>query len=290
MPKKTKKSDPTVPTVPEEGNTNSSSGTVNPAKKWCFTINNYSVEDIDYLKSKPCSIVPKIMFQSEIGELGTIHLQGWLQFATKKRPMSVFNENSKIHWEVMKGSVQENIDYCSKTDTYTGEVRWSRGADFPYNGPQITLREWQIPIVETLKGSPCDRTIYWIWSQTGNLGKSTFAKWLFHNLPDCIVTGGKSNDMKNGVQTYILKNKTFPKIVIVDIPRVDKGHFSVAGIEEIKNMFFFSGKYEGGMVSGPPPHVVCLANTLPQWEEMSSDRWQVMDLEDENPVFKPYVY
>lgn len=117
------------------------------------------------------------------------------------------------------------------------------------------------------------------------MGKSTFAKWLFHNIPNTIVTGGKANDMKNGVQTYVQNQNVFPKVVIVDIPRVQHGHFSIAGIEEIKNMFFFSGKYEGGMVSGPPPHVVCFANCEPPWECMSTDRWQVMNLQDLKPKF-----
>lgn len=257
---------PNVPNVPEGGNTSTPSVTskkaVSPAKKWCFTINNYTEEHAKMLRSSDCSIVPKIMFQSEIGEEGTPHLQGWLEFSTKKRPFSVFKCN-QIHWEKMKGTIKENIDYCGKTDTYTGEVRFSRGADFPYHGPQIVLRDWQLPVVQLLQGPAQERPIYWIWSEKGNMGKTTFAKWIFHHIPNTIVTGGKANDMKNGVQTYITTNHVWPKVVIVDIPRVNKGHMSIAGIEEIKNMFFFSGKYEGGMVSGPPPHVICFANVPP---------------------------
>ena len=282
-------SDPNVPNVPEGGNTSSPSvKTCSPAKKWCFTVNNYTDDHVDLLKNSDCSIVPKIMFQSEVGAEGeTPHLQGWLEFATKKRPLSVF-KCTQIHWEKMKGSIKDNIDYCGKTDTFVNDVRFSRGADFPYHGPQITLREWQLPVVELLKGQVDDRIIYWVWSEQGNMGKTTFAKWIFHHIPDTIVTGGKANDMKNGVQTYITTNHKFPKVVIVDIPRVNKGHFSISGIEEIKNMFFFSGKYEGGMVSGPPPHVIAFANVPPAYEEMSSDRWHIMDLMDDNPRFIPY--
>lgn len=269
---------PNVPNVPEGGNTRTPSSTINPAKKWVFTINNYTQNEIDLLSNSECSIVPKIMFQSEMGEEGTPHLQGWLEFTQKKRPMSVF-KSTKIHWEKMNGSIRDNINYCGKTPTYTGDVRYARGCDFPYSGPQISLYEWQKPIVELLKGSPDERSIYWVWSREGNMGKTTFAKYLFHNVPNTIVTGGKANDMKNGVQTYITVNHVFPKCVIIDIPRVNQGHYSVAGIEEIKNMFFFSGKYEGGMVSGPNPHVICFANCPPNYEEMSKDRWQVLDLD-----------
>ena len=283
---------PNVPNVPEGGNTSTPSVTskkaVSPAKKWCFTINNYTEEHCKMLRLSDCSIVPKIMFQSERGEEGTCHLQGWLEFATKKRPMSIF-KTTQIHWEKMKGTIKENIDYCGKTDTYTGEVRFSRGADFPYHGPQIVLRPWQEKVVEILRDKPCDRSIYWVWSHKGNMGKSTFAKYIFHNIPDAIVTGGKASDMKNGVQTYINTNHKFPKVVIVDIPRVNRGHFSISGIEEIKNMFFFSGKYEGGMVSGPKPHVICFANCEPNYSEMSEDRWQMMDLEGRHEFQRAFI-
>lgn len=270
-----------VPTVPEVGNTISTSSTaitVNPAKKWCFTLCNYTNEDVEYIKSENVPLCHKMMFQSEVGENGTPHLQGWVEFKTKKRPKSIFKDCDKIHWEKMKGSIQNNIDYCSKTDTYTGEIRFCRGCCFPYQGPQITLYDWQKKVVDILKGDPHDRHVYWVWSAEGNMGKTTFAKWIFHNIEGTIVTGGKANDMKNGVMNFINTNNVFPKVVIVDIPRVNRGHFSVAGIEEIKNMFFFSGKYEGGMVSGPIPHVICFANVPPNQEEMSRDRWNIMNL------------
>ena len=116
-----------VPNVPEGGNTISPSSTLtkcNPAKKWCFTLNNHRLVDIKYLETQHCAIVPKMMFQTERGENeGTPHLQGWLEFSVKKRPMSVYKNMPRIHWEKMKGTLSQNIEYCSKTDTYTGEHR-----------------------------------------------------------------------------------------------------------------------------------------------------------------------
>lgn len=99
---------------------------------------------------------------------------------------------------------------------------------------------------------------------------------------------GKASDMKNGINTYIQTNYVVPKVIIIDIPRVSKNHISIAGIESIKNMFFFSGKYEGGMVSGPNPHVVAFANVPPPYEDMSADKWHIMDLQDDDPKFIPF--
>lgn len=283
---------PIVPIVPGGGNTSTPPKVkkqVSPSKKWCFTLNNYTDEDVKSLSS---SIVPikRMMFQSEVGLEGTPHLQGWLEFKTKKRPKSVYS-NKSIHWEKMKGTIQDNITYCSKSDTYDGKVRFALGCAFPYLGPQIELTGWEKTIVDILKkppvqGTPEFRNIYWVWEPDGNFGKTTFAKWIYHNLANVIVTEGKVGDMKNGVAVYFQAHGRTPEIVLIDIPRVNSNHFSVAGIESIKNMFFYSGKYEGGMVSGPRPHVVVFSNAYPPIEKMSTDKWKIMDLREDEPEFR----
>ena len=47
---------------------------------------------------------------------------------------------------------------------------------------------------------------------------------------------------------------------------------SIAALESIKDMFFYSGKYEGGMVCGPNPHVMVFANEPPEYGILSKDR------------------
>ena len=51
---------------------------------------------------------------------------------------------------------------------------------------------------------------------------------------------------------------------------------SYDGIEEIKDMMFYSGKYEGGMVVGKCPRFIVFANNPPIFEKMSADRWRVI--------------
>ena len=40
-------------------------------------------------------------------------------------------------------------------------------------------------------------------------------------------------------------------------------------------MFFYSPKYEGGMIDGPPPHVLVMSNDPPDLDKLSKDRWNV---------------
>jgi len=81
--------------------------------------------------------------------------------------------------------------------------------------------------------------------------------------------------MKNGIVTYNDTNKCLPKIVLINVPRSSLDFVSYTGLEEIKDMFFYSGKYEGGMVCGASPHVIIFANEEPDYNKMSSDRFKV---------------
>lgn len=55
-------------------------------------------------------------------------------------------------------------------------------------------------------------------------------------------------------------------------------------------MLFYSGKYEGGMVCGPSPHLCIFANERPDLIKLSSDRWKVFEIvETEMPFGKKHV-
>ena len=63
--------------------------------------------------------------------------------------------------------------------------------------------------------------------------------------------------MKNGVVEYQKTNSCLPEIVLLNIPRsFNSDYLYNTGVEEVKDMFFYSGKYEGGMVDGNSPHLI----------------------------------
>lgn len=262
-----------VPTVPVGGNTKTP--TVNPAKRWCFTLNNYTEEEyetINHICSKICTyhIIGK-----EVGEQGTPHLQGYLEFKTKARPKSKFKFTNKIHWEKAKGTRESNELYCKKGGNYRIMDEFAN----PFK-LLLDLYKWQEYIDKIVDKEPDDRSIYWFWDADGNKGKTTFAKWLFMNKERVVVLSGKGADMKNGIVEYQKKNKKLPRTVIINVPRSTLDYVSYTGLEEVKDMFFFSGKYEGGMVCGANPHVIIFANEEPHYEKMSGDRWKVYNIDD----------
>lgn len=249
-----------------------------PSKYWCFTLNNYTSQDIDMFKNSDSSIVPKLLFQQEKGESGTPHLQGVLMFSTKKRPFSVFS-NKKIHWEKCR-KVDASIAYCQKSDTRIGEP-YFRGIQRPYTCEIAKFYYWQKDIMEILKGNPDERILYWYWESKGCAGKTTFQKYIFTHYEGVLIVSGKASDMKHAVVDYINREKLFPKIILCNIPRSSLNYISWTGIEEVKDMFFHSGKYEGGQVCGPNPHFFIFANERPELHNVSEDRWVIHHIKKE---------
>ena len=264
--------------VPDSSNLGGNTKTpqIAPSKYWLFTLNNYNRQDIHMFRNIDRSIVPNYVFQQEVGECGTHHLQGFLMFKIKKRPKSVF-ENHKIHWDKKspKSTIQQCIDYCSKEDTRLEGVQpYWRGWQRPYE-VNIGFKPWQSEVYRELLDEADDRTINWIWEPDGRMGKTLFQKWCFINLDSVVVLSGKSSDMKHGVVKYKEETGQLPKIVLFNVPRTSLNYLNYCTIEEIKDMFFFSGKYEGGMICGANPHIYIFANEPPNVNVMSEDRWKI---------------
>lgn len=265
-----------------EGNANSSARQPSGCKYWIFRWSNYP----DNWKDD--KIVPDFMQGGCIGYIigeeicpttGTPHLQGYAEFKTKIRWTSFKNLPKGIEWQPRGkfATRQNNLDYCSKEGKF---ISWGTCQIVPKYTINIELRMWQQQIVRKIDREPDDRTIEWYWEPNGCAGKTTFQKWIYLNYEGVVVLSGKATDMKNGIIAYEEKNKKLPKIVLINIPRCqDTDHVSWQGIEEIKDMFFYSGKYEGGMVCGPNPHVIIFSNESPPEHKMSGDRWNIVEID-----------
>jgi hypothetical protein len=260
--------------VPEGGNTKTPSlKCISPSKQWCFTYNNYKIEDIcsivSILKDNKC----KYVFQEETGESGTIHLQGSVMFDNKVRPMSIFKMFKGIHWEKTK-DLKASIAYCCKEESRTGQIFTNIPLPKKLRLIEI-LFSWQEEIIRGIQEIPDDREIHWFCDYDGGCGKSCFVKYLcvHHNA---IVLCGKASDMKNGILQYNEANGYFPELILIDLPRTfNSEYLSYTGIEEIKNGCFYAPKYEGGMCIFNNPHIIIFSNKLPDIQNLSVDRWKI---------------
>ncbi len=259
---------------------------ISPAKKWLFVLNNWVREDVDVLQTKALKEVPVLIFQSEVGENGTPHLQGYLEFKSKKRPKdfyAVLLGHERTHWDKARGTREENVAYCSKEDTYDGEIRYRRGLpDELVLMERADMRTDQLEIADKYQMAEdpkFGRKIHWYWESEGGWGKSILTKYMVHQM-GALLLGGANKDALYGVASYVQKHKQGPPIVIFDIPRINKSGLSYQSLEYIKNGCFFNSKYESGMCLFNSPHILVFANDEPEYESLSKDRWQVEQLKE----------
>lgn len=273
----------------EIGNTNQSHPVqISPAKHWIFTWNNYSSIDPDNLLLALTPIAKRWQWQPEVGESGTPHLQGYVEFLKKMRPGGL--ASSAIHWEKCN-NIEASIAYCCKDDTRAGEV--VRGGVWPLTKesraialdilPRSLLKPWHEEVLNIIGRGLDRRSIYWFWEPCGEVWKSAFAAYLVH-WHDAYMVGGKNADMKTAIATHVKNDKKNggeglgPPIIVIDVPMDSKDYISYTGIEELKNGTFFSPKYESGMVQVQKPHVFVFANIPPNEERMGKNRFKVTEL------------
>lgn len=99
-------------------------------KNWVFTLNNYSLDEESELQVTRAE-VDYIIYGHEIGESGTPHLQGYVEFSKR---VSLSNAKKilncpRLHLEQRKGTQQQAIEYCKKDDTdiYERGIKTSSG-------------------------------------------------------------------------------------------------------------------------------------------------------------------
>ena len=97
------------------------------AKRWVFTINNYSNEEELSLhlhgtnvENPPCEFT-YLIFGKERGDNGTPHLQGYFVLSTKLRLHQIKGivGFERAHLEIARGSNAQASDYCKKEGDFT---------------------------------------------------------------------------------------------------------------------------------------------------------------------------
>lgn len=80
------------------------------AKNWCLTLNNPDKPCLDF----NAETMNYMICGLEVGEQGTEHIQGYIQFKKPKRLAQVKKLYPRAHLEVARGKPCANVTYCSK--------------------------------------------------------------------------------------------------------------------------------------------------------------------------------
>lgn len=285
---------------------------------YCYTVNNYSDEEVSKIKSLNARYH---VIGFERGENGTPHLQGFIYFENPRAFSGVKKLLPRAHIEAMRGTPPQASAYCRKDNEFweIGECPneansvnlWSQVAEdiasgmswenlldkYPeyaikysggfrsyyetkrprhkYNLPS-ELYKWQAQLIDLVTNhQPDARSIIWIYDELGNSGKSSFSNHMMSNHNFKVFGNGKTADIAlawNGEN------------VIFDYSRSQAEHLNYQVIEDIKNGRIFSGKYQSTTKFYASPHVICLANFLPNVEKLSKDRWQIYEMRSDKSI------
>lgn len=246
-------------------------------RRWCYTWNEYP-EDydtmtrtfFDWREAKYCWGL------ETAPTTGTKHIQGYVEFKNPVALTTLKKLDNTIHWEKAKADRKTNIKYCLKdgestVSTFPEDMRGRMLSN--YN--DIEWHPWQQEVLSLAEQPPDGRKIHWFWEPIGNVGKTFIIKYLYLKF-NCIVCNGKQADVFNQVRLWMEQNEEqSPNLVVCDIPRSAEDYVSYSALEALKNGFFYSGKYEGGVCCFDIPTVIVMANFKPDYEQLSRDRWDV---------------
>lgn len=253
-----------------------------PAKRWFWTL----AREYKGLILSPQEVIEKLdpicqdyVFSGESGErTGYRHYQGHLNLKNKMRfdPL----KQSLYPWIHIEKTIDEEGAqvYCTKGETHE-DGPWGKGKYFkPVRVDLITnYYRWQEACIWRWKRPAMHRTIEWLWSGRGGIGKSTFARDCFRKLPNCRTTTCRKPD------DIILMADESIRIYIIDIPKDSKCRPYIA-LEQLKNGFVTEAKLKGQqrvVDMYEIPHVIVFCNEEPDMSRMSSDRWDVREITDE---------
>lgn len=245
----------------------------------CFTINNYKPsdkEDLLQLKKELTILV----CQTERGEEGTDHIQGYMQFAKKDRPRRYFRAKStvffvqdRIKW---KGKVGLRVDkacmYASKPNRGNIEDKWE--IRHGWERPKAFITKfyiWEQQLINLIEETADNRTILYICGGY-NTGKTVMAKHLYQEYGFIPCEGSKRHILCVAKDHVNAKGFTFL------IGKASGNRMSYEALEKVKDGIFMS--HFG--VDGTKPvmrthnvHCIVFANELPETERYHPDKTKI---------------
>lgn len=283
------------------------------AKHWCFTLNNYTPEDVERLTALEGS-VDYLIFGREVGASGTPHLQGFVSFPTRVRRTRAVEVIGQAHFTVAR-KIEASIEYCRKEGDVTefGNPPKSPGSrsDLEQFKAAVVAGEFSMSVLRhdfsdvvarfpkfcsdyvqdhlPKKVVPPHPLREWQQLLNNDLNHTPDDRKVIF-IVDVVGNTGKSwfshyycslHDNaqvllpgKKADMSYVLKPTI--RVLFIDAPRSKQGEFiQYDFLEDVKNGYVFCPKYESSIKYLPSVHVVVMMNEHPEMHKLSADRYDV---------------
>jgi len=281
------------------------------SKRWVFTLNNYTSDHEDYLRSLDCVY---LVFGKEVGESGTPHLQGFVTFKTMHRLSAMKKLLPTAHWEIAKAESDKAANYCKKDNDY-----YEKGT-VPTVGGRSDLSEIHLMVkAGATDAQICDKYPSQFYRYFAGIAKARslmpvvypsvvpypLTPWqqnlnellnrppqdrIIHFMVDkdgnvgkswftlyyASLHPGKVQIMKPGRKADMAYElKTDIRVFFLDCPRSRHEVLDYDFLESLKDRLVFSPKYASVTKVLPPLHVVVMINEEPDRTKLSSDRYDI---------------
>ena len=148
----------------------------------------------------------------------------------------------------------------------------------------IILKPWQTDVIRLID-NPSERDIYWIIGEEGNEGKTFIQKYIHQQFGSRRVLKSEVNTRKADI-AYILSQEslTCKDIFLFNLLRSDTD-VSYGLLENIKDGYL---KYRSKPLKLKTPNtVIVFSNSPPSTNQLSSDRWQIFEIQQNILCMKP---
>ena len=144
------------------------------------------------------------------------------------------------------------------------------------NVSSTSLRPWQKELLEKLK-QPSDREVIWVCGMDGNEGKSFFQAYVESWFGYARVARSDLRNRPGDVLHALAKRPlTSTDIFLFNLTRANEKEDAVSYtvIESLKDGYATTTKYNSTVIRFKTPNVVAVfANELPDFSQLSLDRW-----------------
>jgi len=267
--------------------------TTKPIRTWDGTLSCEHFNDNNQLKDALMKIAKNFAFQRERSESGYEHYQIRIRLEKLSRfsaMVKLFDMNDagylkKAHWTPTATKSSKTFNYVLKCQTRVAgpwteqnllsdeDLKIETVRDNPYN--------WQKSILEEIKKEANDRNVNVICNEEGNIGKSTFCRFLGIRKLACVVP--PYNDSSK-IMGWIATRKDHPRCYVFDLPRgisakAEKEIYST--IECLKNGRITDWRYAGTDIWIKIPHIWVFKNGKPRASSLSKDRWKLWHIDQQ---------
>lgn len=245
-------------------------------RAWCFTLNNPGEDDLKEIQARTHGLNRTyIVVGREVGEQGTPHLQGYVEFKSVKSLTQVRAINPRIHWEARRGTAPEAAAYCKKEGNVALELgecsQQGKRSDLQEIAEQIVSQKR--PLVEVAEAAPSQwvryhrgftalyntvhmkprtemPTIWWVYGESGS-GKTRF----------CTDQHKDSHYMKDNSMWWDGYNQE--EAIIIDDFELKEWIPGFKYLLRLLDRYRFQGQVKGGYVQINSPFIYITAIEAP---------------------------